>query len=141
MVYLYSLAFGFVSASLICEGAAFTSSSLNINGRMVACEHTNAHWLHWIHLAASHSGTVTAVPRFSYADAPCSNCPSGLPMNADTGNESPSINAIGFNNSFTILTVSGRPVNSAGAGSAAGLDHEAGTSTLCIASTPASIAL
>ena len=141
IVYLYSLAFGFVSASLMLAGAAFTSSSLNMNGRIVACEHTNAHWLHWIHFSAFHVGTVTAVPRFSYADAPCSNCPSGLPMNADTGRESPSINAIGFIKSSTILTVSGRPVNLAGAGSASGLDQEAGTSTLCTASTPASIAL
>ena len=62
-------------------------------------------------------------------------------MNADTGRESPSINAIGFIKSSTILTVSGRPVNLAGAGSASGLDQEAGTSTLCTASTPASIAL
>ena len=62
-------------------------------------------------------------------------------MNADTGKESPSIKEIGFINSFTILTVSGRPCNSAGAGSAAGLDQEAGISTLCTASTPASIAL
>ena len=62
-------------------------------------------------------------------------------MNADTGRESPSINAIGFIKSSTILTVSGRPVNFLGAGSASGLDQEAGTSTLCTASTPASIAL
>ena len=141
IVYLYSLAFGFVSASLILEGAAFTSSSLNMNGRMVACEHTNAHWLHWIHFSAFHVGTVTAVPRFSYADAPCSNCPSGLPMNADTGKESPSIKEIGSRRFSTILTTSGRPSYGFLAGSAAGLDHEAGISTLCTASTPASIAL
>ena len=122
-------------------GAAFTSSSLNINGRMVAWEHTNAHWLHWIHFSASQVGTVTAVPRFSYAAAPCSNWPSGLPINAETGRESPSIREMGFISSFTIFTVSGRPFNSAGAGSAAGLDQEAGISTLCTASTPASIAL
>ena len=51
-------------------------------------------------------------------------------MNAETGNESPSIKEIGFIKSSTILTVSGRPVNFLGAGSAAGLDQEAGTSTL-----------
>ena len=65
----------------------------------------------------------------------------GTGFDADTGRESPSINAIGFIKSSTILTVSGRPVNLAGAGSASGLDQEAGTSTLCTASTPASIAL
>ena len=65
IVYLNSVAFGLTSANLICAGAALTSSSLNKNGRIVACEHTNAHWLHWIHFSGSHSGTVTAVPRFS----------------------------------------------------------------------------
>ena len=67
-VYLYSLAFGFVSASLMLAGAAFTSSSLNMNGRIVACEHTNAHWLHWIHLAASHVGAIEMVPQESQAE-------------------------------------------------------------------------
>ena len=78
---------------------------------------------------------------YSYAAAPCSNCPSGFFANADTGRLSPSILEIGSIKSLTILTVSGRPVNSFGAGSASGLDQDAGTSTLCTASTPASIAL
>ena len=70
---LYSPALGFVSATLILAGAALTSSSVSKNGRIVACEHTNAQLLHWIHVSGSQTGTVTAVPRFSYAEAPVSN--------------------------------------------------------------------
>ena len=46
-------------------GAAAASSSVSANGRIVACGQTNAQLLHWMHLSASHSGTVTATPRFS----------------------------------------------------------------------------
>ena len=138
---LYSPAFGLVSASLIFEGAALTSSSESKNGRIVACEHTNAQLLHWIQVSGSHVGTVTAVPRFSYAEAPVSNCPSGLSMNAETGRLSPSILEIGSRRSLTILTTSGRPVISFAAASGVGFFQESGTSTLCTASTPASIAL
>ena len=122
-------------------GAAFISSSSNMNGRIVACEHTKAHWLHWIHFVGSHSGTFTAIPRFSYAEAPVANWPSAQSAKAETGRLSPSINAIGSSKLLTILTVSLRPVYSIPGASASGLDHEAGTSTLWIASTPASIAL
>ncbi len=48
-----------------------------------------------------------------------------LSANADTGRLSPSILAIGSMMSLTILTVSGRPVNSLGA-SASGLAQDAG---------------
>ena len=65
IVYLYCDAFGFVSTATRPAGAFLTSSSLNKNGRIVACEQTNAQLLHWIHFVASHSGTITAVPRFS----------------------------------------------------------------------------
>ena len=138
---LYSPAFGFVSASLMFEGAAFTSSSERRNGRIVAWEHTNAQLLHWIHVSGFHTGTITAVPRFSYAEAPVSNWPSGLPANADTGRLSPSILEIGSRRSFTILTTSGRPVFSFAGASASGFFQDSGTSTLWIASTPQSIAL
>ena len=62
-------------------------------------------------------------------------------MNADTGRLSPSILEIGSKRSLTILTTSGRPVISLAGASGSGLDHEAGISTLCTASKPASIAL
>ena len=130
MVNLYSLAFGLVSATFMLSGAALISSSLTRNGRIVAWEHTNAHWLHWIHFSASHSGTVTAVPRFSYAEAPSSNWPSAISLNADTGRLSPSISPIGFMSSSTIFTVPGRPSSFGAGASASGLDQEAGISTL-----------
>ena len=120
----------FASASLICEGATFTSFSSRMNGRIVAWEQTNAQLLHCTQLAGSHSGTITAVPRFSYAEAPSSNCPSAISLNADTGRLSPSIIEIGSRRSFTILTTSGRPVSSFAGASASGLAQEAGTSTL-----------
>ena len=129
------------SATLILEGAALTSSSVRRNGRIVACEHTNAQLLHCTHFSGSHVGTVTAVPRFSYAEAPVSNCPSGLSINADTGRLSPSIFEIGSIRSLTILTTSGRPESSLAGASGAGFFHESGTLTSCTASTPASIAL
>ena len=138
---LYSPALGFVSESLICSGAALTSSSERRNGRIVACEHTNAQLLHWIHVLGSHTGTVTAVPRFSYAEAPVSNCPSGFSTNADTGRLSPSILEIGSRRFLTSLTTSGRPSNSLAGASGAGFFQESGISTLCTASSPASIAL
>ena len=130
IVNLYSLAFGFVSATFMLSGAALISSSLTKKGRIVAWEHTNAHWLHWIQASGFHSGTDTAVPRFSYAEAPSSNCPSALSTNVDTGRLSPSMIPIGSIISLTILTVSGRPVSSLAGASAAGLDQEAGISTL-----------
>ena len=65
MVNLYSLALGLVSAAFRLAGALAISSAVRQNGRMVACEQTKAHWLHWMHFSAVHSGTMTAVPRFS----------------------------------------------------------------------------
>ena len=35
-------------------------ATVSAKGRMVACGHTNAHWLHWIHVSGVHSGTDTA---------------------------------------------------------------------------------
>ena len=52
-------------ASLMAAGAAAASSSVRAKGRMVACGHAKAHWLHWMQVAASHAGTLTATPRFS----------------------------------------------------------------------------
>ena len=69
------------------SGAAETSAASKINGLIVACEQTNAQLLHWTHDAGSHSGTITAVPLFSYWEAPVSNWPSAQSLNADTGSE------------------------------------------------------
>src|SRR5699024_8947908 len=139
MTNLYSLA-GLLSRYLVCLGAAASSSAVSWKGRMVACEQTKAHWLQPTHLAASHSGTVTAVPRFSYAEAPCSHWPLALWAKAETGRLSPSMRAMGSITSRICLSSSGRPASSLGAGSASGLDQLAGTSTLWMASTPASMA-
>ena len=54
-----------MSADLVCAGAAASSSSVRAKGRIVACGQTKAHLLHWMHLVLSHSGTLTAMPRFS----------------------------------------------------------------------------
>ena len=66
----------FAGTSVVAAGAAAASASVRAKGRMVACGQTNAHWLHWMQVAASQAGTLTATPRFSYAAAPCSNWPS-----------------------------------------------------------------
>ncbi|CVH79233.1 hypothetical protein BN3658_01838 [Coriobacteriaceae bacterium CHKCI002] len=51
--------------SVVAAGAAAASVSVSANGRMQACGHTKEHWLHWMQVAASHAGTLTATPRFS----------------------------------------------------------------------------
>ena len=53
-----------------------------------------------------------------------------FPVNADTGNESPSILFTGSMMSLTILTVAGRPDNSGFGASVSGLAQDAGISTL-----------
>ena len=56
-------------------------------GRMQACGQTREHWLHWMQFSGIHSGTLTAMPRFSYLVVPVGTTPAGL--NAETGSESP----------------------------------------------------
>ena len=40
----------FAGTMTVAAGAAAASSSVRANGRMVACGHAKAHWLHWMHL-------------------------------------------------------------------------------------------
>ena len=47
------------------SGSPATSFSSNKNGLIVACGHTNAHWLHWIQFSFAHTGTLSAIERFS----------------------------------------------------------------------------
>ena len=54
---------------------------------------TMEHMPHWMHLVTSHSGTVTAMPRFSYLVVPVGTEPSAL--KADTGSLSPSWDRMG----------------------------------------------
>ena len=57
-------------------GPLLTSSSVASTGRIVACGHTNAHWLHWIQFSLIQCGTNNAAPRFSYAAVPFGKVPS-----------------------------------------------------------------
>ena len=58
----------------------------------------NAHWLHCIQFSNIHSGTLTAIPRFSYAAVPHGIVPSSKPsLKADTGNLLPCCAVIGLN--------------------------------------------
>ena len=52
-------------------------SSIN-TGRIAACGQTSEHWLHWIHLSICHTGTLTAIPRFSYCVVPVGTTPASL---------------------------------------------------------------
>ena len=85
----------------IAAGAAASSSAVSANGRIVACGQTNAQRLHLTQVFSFHSGTMTATPRFSYADAPCSNVPSTWAENAETGRLSPFILPTGIMMSST----------------------------------------
>ncbi len=120
-------------------GAFFFSSSSRRTGRMAAWGQTIAHWLHWMHLSLSHSGILTATPRFSYADVPEGKLPSSLPKNALTGSLSPSWRLI---TSQTFLMKSGlslsllQPQQLSSA-----FSQLAGTSILIRAPIPASTAL
>ena len=59
---------------------------------MAAWGHTSEHWLHWMHLPGSQTGTSTAAPRFSYLLVPAGQVPSSMPYftTVDTGMPSPS---------------------------------------------------
>ena len=72
------------------SGAAACSSASSRKGRIEACGHTMAHWLHWMHFSLFHSGTFTATPRFSKAAVPDGKLPSSRPTKALTGRLSPS---------------------------------------------------
>ena len=54
---------------------------------MQACGQTMAHWQHWMQLSICHSGTITAMPRFSYLVVPVGTTPAGSSL--DTGSLSP----------------------------------------------------
>ena len=47
------------------SGALANSSSVTNTGLIHAWGHIKEHWLHWIQLSIIHSGTSTAIPRFS----------------------------------------------------------------------------
>ena len=130
----------FAGTSVVAAGAAAASASVRAKGRMVACGQTNAHWLHWMQVAASQAGTLTATPRFSYAAAPCSNWPSTCGMNADTGRRSPSMRPTGSMISRTIFTTSARPSSAGASPSSTASAQLAGTSTCTNAVAPASMA-
>ena len=62
-------------------------------GRMQACGHTSEQVPHWMHLSICHSGTVTAMPRFSNLVVPVGTTPAG--SKALTGRLSPSCARMG----------------------------------------------
>jgi hypothetical protein len=70
---------------------------------------TMAHWLHWMQLSMTHSGTLMATPRFSYWVVATGKIPSG--EKALTGSLSPCTASMGF---ITLVTHSGSSVVSAG---------------------------
>ena len=94
MRYWRPLNFG-PSAGLVSKdaGAFLRVSSVARYGRMAACGQTREQLPHWMHLVMSHSGTFTAMPRFSYLVVPVGTLPST--ENADTGSLSPSCARIG----------------------------------------------
>ena len=65
-----------ISAVLVAAGAAAASSAVMATGRITACGQTKEHLLHWIQFSGFHTGTFTAIPRFSYADVPDGVVPS-----------------------------------------------------------------
>ena len=58
-------------------------------GRMQAWGQTREQLPHWMQLSFSHSGTMTAMPRFSYLVVPVGTA-AGRIERADTGRLSPS---------------------------------------------------
>ncbi len=76
-------------------GALATSSSVSRAGRIEACGHTMAHWLHWMQFSMTHSGTLMATPRFSYWVVATGKMPSGAKVL--TGSSSPLVSIIFFN--------------------------------------------
>ena len=116
------------------SGAFAASSSVSSTGRMQACGHTVAHWLHWMHLSICHSGFMMAMPRFSYCVVPEGITPPG--RNADTGRLSPSYRTIG---SITLFTNSGAPSISCGFSTSAFIHASRGYSIWCTASSELSM--
>ena len=119
-------------------GAFATSSSVNKNGRIVACGHTKLQIPHWIQFSGCQVGTCTAIVRFSSNATLLRIDPSNKksPVNADTGISYPSRPLI----TATWLSKYSSPVNlrveSNGSSAQAG-----STVTSTIPSLPASIAL
>ena len=95
---------------------------------MVAWGHTKAQLLHCTHFSASHSGTMTATPRFSNAAAPSSNWPFARSAKTETGSVSPAMLPTGRMISHTCFTSSARPSGAAGAGASEASAQLAGTS-------------
>ena len=124
------------STATNASGAAANSSSVTRTGLIHACGQTNEHLLHCIQFSGFHSGTLTAIPRFSYAAVPHGNVPSSYPRNVDTGRSLPFWATIGLNISFMNAgsSTSGFSASTASA-------QEAGTSTFTNESIPASTAL
>ncbi len=131
---------GVRSSSLMPSGAAAASASSSANGRMAACGQTLAQLLHWMQAAASHVGTKAATPRFSYAEAPSSNWPSAMSLNAETGRLSPSMRSIGCRSFLTCSTIAALPSRVRSTGSSTASFQDSGTSTTWNAVAPASMA-
>ena len=74
-------------------GAFLLSAASSRNGRITACGHISAHWLHCVQVSLFHTGTFTAKPRFSYCEVLVSCTPPGVKV--DTGNLSPSSSVVG----------------------------------------------
>jgi len=79
---------------LNASGTAAMSASGTRYGRMTACGQTSAQLLHCMQLSICHSGTLTAMPRFSYFVVPVGTRPAG--SNAETGSLSPSCASTGW---------------------------------------------
>ena len=82
--------YSFIPVISRAAGASAASASVMATGRIAACGHTYAQRLHWIQFSGFHTGTLTAIPRFSYADVPDGVVPSTYSVNADTGRLFPS---------------------------------------------------
>ena len=82
ILYLYP-AISLPRASFVTNalGASLRSSSFARKGRMDACGQTNEHWLHMMQFSGIHSGTFTAIPRFSNWVVPVGKKPRGSNRN------------------------------------------------------------
>src|SRR5699024_2788257 len=59
-----------IGRTFMPSGAFAASSSVRATGRIAACGQTYAQRLHWIQFSGCHTGMLTAIPRFSYAEEP-----------------------------------------------------------------------
>src|SRR4030042_5322380 len=66
------------SAVINAFGASLRSSLSASTGLLTAWGHTNEHWLHWMQFSGIHSGTLIAIPLFSYLVVAGGNTPPGL---------------------------------------------------------------